>query len=291
MSDTWRLLLHGGTSLTPAADEPAKARALDEALTAGSRVLAEGGAAAQAVVASVASLEESGVFLAGRGSTPQLDGVVRCDASLMSSDGRAGAVQSVTTPRSAILAAKAVYARTQHTSLVGAAADQVLPLLGVETQAPSQPSRAMAECVQAYLSQGGRMFGTVGAVALDSHGQLAAATSTGGYDTALPGRTGDSGAIGIGTFASPRCAISCTGDGDRFLTAGAAAVLDAWLEVGLSWTESLDRLMARLASGGARGGLIGLTADGALHVGRNVPVLRHAGSGAVDLREFPWASA
>ena len=118
MSDpTPRLLLHGGPSMRPNPDEAEKALALERARAAGEAPLVSGGAALDAVTEAVASLEASGRFLAGAGATPQWDGVVRCDASIMSG-GRAGAVQSVSGLDSAIRAARAVCDRLGHTSLV-----------------------------------------------------------------------------------------------------------------------------------------------------------------------------
>lgn len=281
---TRRLVVHGGVAIRSDSelDQVRRGAALDAALAEGESCLARGRGAVDAVRAAVACLEASGLFTAGRGSEPQRDGVVRMDASLMNSDGRAGAVIGVSALESAIEGAYLVYDQLEHTTLVGPVADAVLGHLGAATREPSRPTRELGTCVKEHLERPGAMLGTVGAVALDAAGTLAAATSTGGYASAMPGRAGDSGVIGIGTYATPRCAISCTGNGDRFLAAGLAACLDAYLEAGLSPRDAVAMGMRRLRVAGAAGGFLLLLPDGGAWVAANVPVIRVRHTGPIE---------
>lgn len=275
------ILVHGGTATVAAPDEPEKAEVLEEAVHQGERLLSDGSSAVEAVVAAVRLMEDSGKFLAGVGGAPQSDGVVRFDASLMDGSSRAGAVQSVRGLGNPILGALAVF-DLDHTSLVGTVAEEVLAELGLAIQTPGRPVRSVADAVAQTRDSGVQMFpsGTVGAVALDLGGLMAAGTSTGGYSTALPGRTGDSGAIGAGTFASSRAAVSCTGDGDRLLRVGLAAAFDAYLDAGLTVESAARRVLQRLYHVGGLGGFIAVTSAVVL-VAQNTPVLRFSSNAEV----------
>ncbi len=276
------IAVHGGAGRTPADDEPTKTEALEQARARAEEFLAnedDEDAAVNAVVEAVRYLESTGLFSAGKGGDPQSDGRDRYDASLMSSDGRAGAVIAVSRVNSAILGARAIHQHVHHSCVVGPPADEVCGALGVELRdLPSLELRPVSECVAKYLEAQDGGGGTVGAIALGRNGILAAATSTSGFSTALPGRAGDSGALGVGTLASKRCAVSCTGDGDFFLLTGLAARIDSYLEVGVSLADAVERGMASLVGAKAWGGFIVLSADGQLVRARNVAVLRAAGS-------------
>jgi beta-aspartyl-peptidase (threonine type) len=271
------IVVHGGTGKTPANNEEERRTALEEATEAGRACLERGESAVEAVYLAVRLLESSGLFEAGAGSSPQLDGIIRQDASLMCSEGRAGGVIGVVGVQSAIEGARRIYDRPiEHTTLAGSDASLVLKALGVKVAPFPTRRREVHDCVQAYIQGMPDLYGTVGAVALDVSGRLAAATSTGGYPTALPGRTGDSGIIAAGTYATPRCALSCTGNGDRIVPSGIAVAIDAYIECGLRVIDAADRAMQRLAHWKGDGGFILLTSDGQVIIRSNVPVIRAA---------------
>ena len=213
------IVVHGGCgnpSSGTVRDEASYHRALGEALEAGRAALRHSGAL-EAVQAAVESLEDCPLFNAGRGSVLTGDGEVEMDAAVMvGSDMRAGAVAAVTRVRHPVALARVVMERTPHVLIAGAGAERLAEEHALELCEPSwfvterQHERWMA-------SQG-----TVGAVALDSSGVLAAATSTGGVRDQLPGRIGDSPLIGAGTYANSACAVSATGHGESLIRAVAA---------------------------------------------------------------------
>lgn len=253
----WSLAVHGGAgvierdSLSPEMDAAYRA-ALHRALEAGSAVLAAGGSALDAVQAAVEIMEDEPLFNAGRGAVFTAEGRNELDAAIM--DGatlNAGAVAGLTTTRHPVAAARAVMERSPHVMLIGPGADAFAASDGLEQvdpayfftenrwrglvraleraglPVPPRPEGApapggMAALPQAPLDE--RKFGTVGAVALDSEGRLAAATSTGGMTAKRWGRVGDVPVIGAGTYASNAdgCAVSATGSGEYFIRATVA---------------------------------------------------------------------
>ena len=191
--------------------------ALGLALDAGHRILAGGGASLDAVTAAVVALEDDPLFNAGRGAVYNAAGKHELDASIM--DGatlRAGAVAAVSRIRNPVLAARAVMEKSPHVLLVGRGAEQFarqheLPLVRTTYFNTQERREALRKGLKGH-------HGTVGAVALDRRGDLAAATSTGGYTGKLPGRVGDSPLIGAGTYAdNSSCAVSGTGWGEAFM--------------------------------------------------------------------------
>ena len=194
-----------------AAARAALRRALAAAVTAPT--------ALDAVVAAVASLEDDEAFNAGRGSALTAAGTVEHDASVMDgATGRAGAVACICGPRNPVEAARAVMDTTPHALLVGEGAEAVARAAGLPFE---EPEWFVTERRQAELAAAGgtptAAFGTVGAVALDGDGRLAAATSTGGMTGQAVGRVGDSPVIGAGTWADGRVAVSGTGHGESFI--------------------------------------------------------------------------
>lgn len=263
----WSFAIHGGAgvierdSLTPEQDAAYRA-ALHRALEAGSAVLANGGSALDAVQAAIELMEDDPMFNAGRGAVFTAAGRNELDAAVMNgSDLTAGAVAGLTTTRHPIAAARAVMERSPHVMLIGEGADtfaasvgleQVDPAFffterrwrGLETALraqnlpiPERPTGApgpMAENTLPAPPLNERKFGTVGAVAIDSEGRLAAGTSTGGMTAKRWGRVGDVPVLGAGTHASNRegCAVSATGSGEYFIRATVArdicARIAAW---------------------------------------------------------------
>ena len=273
--------MHGGAGWAPPAEEAAASEtqvraALAAALAAGHGVLAAGGSALDAVVAAVRVLEDCEWLNAGRGSVLGATGRVEMDAAVM--DGasrRAGAVAGLRGVVNPVLAARAVMERTPHVLLAGDGAEQFARDQGLARAAPESfvtelrrrqlaawRERSAADPGPAGPRQAGG--GTVGAVARDARGHLAAATSTGGLTGKLPGRVSDSALIGAGTFADDAtCAVSATGTGDAFIRAGFAHQVDALLRhAGLDLEEACQRALAGARALGGSGGCIALDAAG-----------------------------
>ncbi len=274
----WRLVIHGGAGviersrLTPEQDRDIRA-ALDRALAAGQDVLASGGAALDAVEAAVRVLEDDPHFNSGRGSVFTWDGTIEMDAAIM--DGRdrnAGAVTGVTATRNPIRLARAVMENSPHVFLSREGANQFSVEQGLPQESPEYfqtaerrrqldelRARPSAEHFDMHLK-----YGTVGAVALDSQGHVAAATSTGGLTGKRWGRIGDSPIIGAGTYADDRaCAVSATGAGEFFIRAGVAHEICARMRIGAEHPQAAaDAVMAEVAAMGGSGGVIVVTPAG-----------------------------
>jgi beta-aspartyl-peptidase (threonine type) len=239
-SDTdFALAIHGGagtirrSTMTPER-EAAYHAGLRRSLDAGRAVLADGGSALDAVSAAVMALEDEPLFNAGRGAVYTSAGKQEMDAAIM--DGRdrsAGAVAGICGPRNPILAARAVMEHSGHVVLIGESAMEFCRGQGLTFEEASyffteQRWRALQDTLAmrntgAEDQDESRKHGTVGAVARDRHGNLAAATSTGGMTAKMPGRVGDSPVIGAGTWAdNETCAISATGHGEIFIRYAAA---------------------------------------------------------------------
>lgn len=225
------LVVHGGCGSISAEERDLRTRACERAVDAGWDVLRAGGAALDAVESAVRCLEDEPLLNAGTGSYLQADGVCRMDASIMSSDGRAGAVAQVPGLRNPIRLARYILEQDAHVMLAGPPALNLAMQLGYETGIVATPQKIAYW--QSHLDEAclrldyARMavswkrdnprLGTVGAVALDGSGGLAAATSTGGTGQCYPGRVGDSPIIGAGTYCSRTAAVSMTGVGERIM--------------------------------------------------------------------------
>ena len=234
-----------------------------ELLREGGKRLAAGVAALDVVEAMVANLEESGLHLAGRGAAPNTDGRYELDAAIM--DGRtrnAGAVAALSGIESPIAAARLVMERTPHVLIAGEGAWALATHYGLaEVRDPDTYYNPVEE--RCLLPA--RAMGTVGAVVLDQYGDLAAATSTGGVKSKTPGRVGDTPLIGAGTWADERCAISCTGLGEYFIRAAAAADVSARIRYGGATLEdAVHGALDDVKHLGGEGGMIAVSADGTL---------------------------
>lgn len=278
------LVIHGGAGVIDRAglsDEDARQirAALDQALDAGHAVLSAGGAALDAVEAAVVVLEESPHFNAGHGAVFNAQGRHELDASVM--DGRsrrAGAVAGVTTVRNPVRLARRVMTQSPHVMLMGegaeAFADGHADLPRVENTWFSTPARrAQLERAQAREhAQGGAALapaagpyhGTVGAVALDAQGGIAAATSTGGMTNKRWGRVGDSPIIGAGTWADAGCGVSATGWGEFFIRNAVAHDICARVAYGGATLQAAaEEVVLRVVPAqGGDGGVIALDAQG-----------------------------
>jgi len=311
------LVIHGGAgtivrSAMTTKQEQDYRTALAAALEAGQEVLIGGGSATEAVVAAIVSLEDCPLFNAGRGAVFTSDGRIEHDASIMDGATRkAGAVAGVTRVRNPIRAAQAVMTATRHVMLIGPGAETFAEAAGLEIVDPSyfhtperlaQLARARAEGrleldhdgtsrSGAPASSDDKKFGTVGAVACDALGNLAAGTSTGGLTNKQCGRVGDSPIIGAGTWAdNATAAVSGTGLGEAFMRSCAAHEVAALIKYkGLS----LDAAVAEVANvtvpaNGGTGGLIAVDATGniAMHfstAGMYRGVVRGKGGPEVDI--------
>lgn len=300
-----KLVIHGGAgTITPDNIDAERRRTyeekLGEALQAGYDVLRTGGSSLDAIVAAITILEDSPLFNAGRGAVLTSAGTAELDASIMEGRTRnAGAVASVTTVKNPIRLARRVMEQSRYVMLVGDGADTFAEEQGVELvgneyfrterrlqqyeryrqrleegadtgsrdAVPSESDRTSAPA-DPYISpidDDLRKFGTVGAVALDAQGNLAAGTSTGGISYKRWGRVGDSPIIGAGTFADNQtCAISATGDGEFFIRGAIAHDISAMMRyAGLSLREAASAVIhGKLPEMGGTGGVIGLDRDG-----------------------------
>ena len=275
MSIPWKLMIHGGAgAMRPAHGDPdheERARAgLREALDAGSAILSAGGSAVDAVEAAVRVLEDDPCFNAGRGSTLNAQGLVELDAAIMDGrDRRAGAVAGVRMTRAPISLARALMERGPHVFLSYEGADKMAVEAGLE-QVPnswfvtSERRRQLDELLAAGGFDADVKYGTVGAVALDTSGHVAAATSTGGLTAKQWGRIGDSPLIGAGTYADDRaCAVSATGSGEYFIRAVAGHQVAERMRLGgQSLQEALDGTLEDIRQLGGKGGLIAVAPTG-----------------------------
>lgn len=277
------LALHGGagtirrSAMTPER-EAAYTAGLLAALSAGREVLEAGGTALDAVTATVMALEDEPLFNAGRGAVLTSAGTLEMDAAIMDGrDRRAGAVAGIFGPRNPILAARAVMEKTEHVMLAGSGANTFCRESGLEIMPQDYfltPARQEALARELERRRTGapddgdaaRKHGTVGAVALDCHGHLAAATSTGGMTAKLPGRVGDSPVFGAGTWADDAtCAVSATGHGEYFIRYAVGHEIDARMRwAGQSLKAASEGIVRELAPLGGSGGLIAVDRTGAI---------------------------
>ncbi len=273
---TWTLMIHGGAGiLTPDTLTPEQmtgARAgLASALDAGRAVLVGGGTALDAVEAAVRVLEDDPHFNAGRGAALGSDGRVSLDAAIMDGATRAaGSVAGIGTARHPVSVARAVMHNSPHVMLSGVGAEQFVREQRLEPADDDWlvlPERR-AQLHQLIASGAGfdqeMKYGTVGAVACDIHGHVAAATSTGGITGKRWGRIGDTPVIGAGTWADDRaCAVSATGSGEYFMRAGAGHEIGARMRIGgESAGTAAAAVMADIAALGGTGGVIVVTPGG-----------------------------
>jgi beta-aspartyl-peptidase (threonine type) len=245
--------------------------ALRLALEAGSALLAEGKSALDAVEAAVRLLEDDPWFNAGRGAVFTADGVNELDAAMMDGATRnAGAVSAITRTRNPVSLARAVMEKGPHVMLSGAGADRFAAEQGLEQVDPSwfrveERWRQFEEMRDSGTFDVDLKYGTVGAVARDNQGHLAAATSTGGLTGKRWNRIGDSPVIGAGTWADDRgAATSCTGSGEHFIRAGAAHEISSRVRLAdAPLGLAADAVMDDIGALGGTGGVISIDGSGA----------------------------
>jgi len=288
------LIVHGGCGTPPPAEEPERNAACERAADVGWDVLRQGGSALDAVEAAVRRLEDEPILNAGTGSYLQADGLARMDASVMSSDGRAGAVVQVPGLRNPIRLARYVLDQDAHVMLSGREALELALRVGQEPAVTATPARIAywkehldeacrkldyAAMAEAWKENARRRLGTVGCVALDAEGRLAAGTSTGGTGQCYPGRIGDTPVIGAGTYATRRVAVSMTGLGERILVLLSARRLADLVTDGRPLAEAARAVLAELEAVGGDAGLIALDADGNALAERNTRFMAAARRG------------
>jgi beta-aspartyl-peptidase (threonine type) len=269
-NEGWSLVVHGGSGVIDRADlTPTQDRAYREALAraagAGKAVLLGSGRAVDAVEVAIQALEDDPLFNAGRGAVFTADGRNELDAAIMDGATRdAGAVTGVTATRNPVSLARAVMEHSPHVMLSREGADQFsrerdLEQVGPEWFATAERRRQLDEMkAKADWFDVDMKYGTVGAVALDVHGHVAAATSTGGITGKRWARIGDSPVIGAGTYADDRaCAVSATGSGEYFIRLGVAHEICARMRLaGESAKQAADHVIGELTALGGTGGVI-----------------------------------
>jgi L-asparaginase / beta-aspartyl-peptidase len=273
----WKLVIHGGagvierSQLSPEQDREIR-EALDRALAAGEAILATGGDALDAVERAACLLEDDPNFNAGRGSVFTYQGTNELDAAVMDGRGRdAGAVTGVTATRNPVSLARAVMEHSPHVFLSREGADQFSREHGLEQAGPewfaTAERRRQLEVMRSddsHYFDAELKYGTVGAVAVDAQGHVAAATSTGGLTGKRWGRIGDTPLIGAGTYADDRAgAVSATGAGEFFIRAAAAHEICARMRMlGESARVAADQAIADIGALGGSGGVILVTPAG-----------------------------
>lgn len=305
----WAIVVHGGagvierSKLGPEGDKAYRA-GLKQALEAGTAVLDKGGSAIDAVEAAIHVLEDDPHFNAGHGAVFTAEGKNEMDSSIMDgSNLKAGAVAGVTRPRHPISAARAVMDKSPHVMIAGPGADAFAERVGLEMEPPSYfftesrwqglvkqlkkegkpipprpagvpPAGPVIPVAQLEESPDTHMYGTVGVVALDRQGNIAAGTSTGGMQAKMPGRVGDSPIIGAGTYASNQsCAVSGTGTGEYFIRLGVAReVCNLVFFRGMKLQDAADHVIHKeLEALHGDGGVIAIAPDGQMAWSFNTP--------------------
>lgn len=254
-SKKFTLVVHGGVGYT--ANEQ-QAKVIRQILTEGQLQLSKGASALDVVQKAAEAFEDSGIFNAGRGGTRTSLKTVELDASIM--DGKtlaAGAVASLKDVKNPIRLARAVKEKTKHVLMVGEGASALATQLGLEKVEPSYFTSQIQAEKKSY-------HGTVGAVALDRCGNLAAATSTGGLFGKLPGRVGDSPILGAGTYANNKTvAVSGTGEGEKFIRAGVASRISNILQyTNRSLKSAVEETLKLVKDLDGGGGIITLSPKG-----------------------------
>lgn len=257
--------------------EAAYLAALEESLTAGNKILESGGTALEATEMAVVVMEDSPLFNAGKGSVFTADGTHEMDAAVMTGqDLKAGAVCGVSGVKNPISLARKVMEESEHVLLASKGAEAFAKSINMEMMPEDyfhdelrykqwQTVKGSDKFALDHDLKTDRKFGTVGAVALDSHGNVAACTSTGGMTNKRFGRVGDSPLIGCGNYANNNtCAVSCTGSGEFFIRGVVAYEVSALMEFkGLSLQTACDEVIHnRLLKIGGDGGLIAVDANG-----------------------------
>src|ERR1019366_4569401 len=310
----WSIVVHGGAGVIARPElgpkgEAAYRASLSQAIAAGAKVLDSGGSALDAVEATINILEDDPLFNAGRGAAFSAEGKNELDSAIMDgSNLKAGAVAGVTRTRHPISLARAVMEKSQYVMFAGNGADTFAAKVGLEQVEPSffftearwqslvkqlqkegrpvpprpagaPPPGPALPVAQLDESADSHRYGTVGVVALDRAGNIAAGTSTGGLQGKMPGRVGDSPIIGAGTYASNQsCAVSATGSGEYFIRLGVAREICNLVQFkGMQLQQAADQVIHKeLEAMHGDGGVIAITPDGQVAWSFNSPGMYRA---------------
>lgn len=281
------IAIHGGAGtilkkkMTPEMEEAYLSK-LKESLEVGYRLLADGHTSVEAVEASVQILEDSPLFNAGKGSVFNSDGDNEMDAAIMEGATlKAGAVAGLRKVKNPVSAAKAIMEQSKHVLMIGKGAEKFVAKLGIPMESAAyffdqmrwdQLQKLKGTENQQLDHFDDKKYGTVGAVALDKYGNLAAASSTGGLTNKKPGRVGDSPIIGAGTYANNRtCAVAATGEGEYFIRAVLAHDISAMMEYkGYTLEQAVQEAIHEKMTGlGGKGGVIAVDTQGNISMAFN----------------------
>ena len=257
------LILHGGAGARRERDYTLEIAHMGEVVAAMKARLDAGASALDVAVEATVMLEDSGLYVAGRGASPNLAGAYELDASLMDgATGKAGAVAALQGFRNPVVAARAVMDHTPHVMLAGEGAALFALDQGLEPIADEEAWFTRAGQGEDNHPPGTLSHGTVGCCVLDSEDRLAAATSTAGVFGKMPGRVGDTPIPGAGSWADAKVAVSSTGTGEYFIRAVAAAQVAWRVEAGQSLAVAAQAVIDDVGAMGGDGGLIALDRDG-----------------------------
>ncbi|MDP8255895.1 MAG: isoaspartyl peptidase/L-asparaginase [Candidatus Alcyoniella australis] len=289
-----KIIVHGGASPKKRTD-PKRREVVEQAAEAGYKVLREGGNAKDAVCSTVSILEDDPLFNAGTGSYVQMDGTCRMDACLMDSNLNVGAVIQVEQVRNPILVARRLLDLGIHSILMGTLATEFARAEGFESYDTRTDAKLKIWIEQRHRFakvrrveflkllrdqiKGEAMLGTVGAVALDRRGRLAAGTSTGGLAVDLPGRVGDVPLVGCGTYANAAAGVSCTGIGEKIIRVVLAKTATDLIEQGVDAQAACETALKRMDAIGGWAGLIAIDLRGNLGAAFNTGSMAHASRG------------
>ena len=259
------LILHGGAGARRERNYDAEVVHMRQVVEAMKARLDDGAGALDVAVEAVVMLEDSGLYVAGRGGSPNLDGDYELDASLMDgATSRAGAVAALQGFKNPVRAARAVMERTPHVMLVGEGARRLAQAEGLDAITDPEAWFTRAGKGEDNHPPGTLSHGTVGCCVLDTQGRLAAATSTAGVFGKMPGRAGDTPIPAAGTWADEHAAVSCTGQGEYFIRVAAAARTALGVAAGQSLQAAAQATIDRIGQLGGDGGLIGVDRHGNL---------------------------
>ena len=282
MSNTkplYALALHGGAGPTPGRDYAKTEAHLSALAREGEAMLNAGKSAVDVVEHMVASMESSGLYVAGRGSAANVAGYVELDAAIMDGNAHgAGAVAAIRDIKNPIKAARLVMEQTPYVTLAGLGAANFARKMGLAfVDDPASYYSIPVGTTIEEMRGDGLAHGTVGAVALDIHGHLAAATSTGGTFGKPEGRVGDTPITGVGNWADQEVAVSCTGVGEYFMLAGGALTLAHGMQLaGDSLQDAVWRMLDRVQTLGGDGGVIAVTRSGEIAMAYNSDGMKRA---------------